>query len=82
MARPRRDRGVGIANPLVILGFRALPGVFDRIVTPLMRAGGLGPEDVPNGPGNVFEPVPRGEALHGVWSRMMSLTTDKEHPKP
>ncbi|MEO5608607.1 MAG: SDR family NAD(P)-dependent oxidoreductase [Ornithinibacter sp.] len=82
LARPRRDRGVGIANPLVVLGFRTLPGVFDRIVTPLMRIGGLGRESVPNGPGNVFEAEPGGESLHGVWSGTMSLTTDEEQAKP
>lgn len=74
---PRRDRGVGIANPLVVLGFRVLPGVFDRLVTPLMRLGGLEREEIPNGPGNVFEPTPRGEATHGVWSSRMSLGNDE-----
>lgn len=71
--RPRRDRGVGVLNPLVILGFRVLPGVFDRIVTPLMRVGGLERDEVPNGPGNVFEPAPSGEAVRGAWSSRMSM---------
>ncbi|MGB7818272.1 MAG: hypothetical protein WBL35_05975 [Ornithinibacter sp.] len=43
---------------MVLLGFRALPGVFDAIVTPLMDRAGLARENVPNGPGNVFEPLP------------------------
>ncbi len=37
--RPARETNVGPANSLTVLGFRFLPGVFDRIVTPLMRAG-------------------------------------------
>lgn len=77
LRRPRRERSVGLANPLVILGFRALPGVFDRIVTPLMRIGGLEREAAPDGPGNVFDPTPGGEALHGVWSGRMSLGNDE-----
>lgn len=82
LTRPRRDRGVGIVNPLVVLGFRVLPAVFDRIVTPLMRIGGLERENVPDGPGNVFEPLPRGEAVHGVWTRTLSLTTKEENTQP
>ncbi len=77
IGRRRRDLGVGVANPLVVLGFRMLPGVFDRIVTPLMNLGGLERDEVPNGPGNVFEPTPRGEASHGVWSDMLSLDNDE-----
>ncbi|MEO7752104.1 MAG: SDR family NAD(P)-dependent oxidoreductase [Terracoccus sp.] len=62
---PERDRGVGIANPLVVFGFRVLPPVFDRIVTPLMRLGGLSREKSGPTPGNVLSPVPGLEALRG-----------------
>ena len=41
LGSPRRDRSVGIANHVVVLGFRLLPAVFDALVTPLMRLGGL-----------------------------------------
>ncbi|MEO7421080.1 MAG: hypothetical protein ABIU87_01635 [Ornithinibacter sp.] len=71
-----------VADRDVVLGFRALPSVFDRTVTPLMRIGGVGREDVPDGPGNVVEPVPEGESVHGIWSRTMSLTNDEEHSTP
>jgi hypothetical protein len=69
LSRPRRESPVGVANHLVVTGFRLAPGVFDRIVTPLMRAGGLSRGEVGNSPGNVLSPQPDGEALHGQWGR-------------
>jgi NAD(P)-dependent dehydrogenase (short-subunit alcohol dehydrogenase family) len=67
--RPRRETSVGIANPLVVAGFRSLPFVYDRLVGPLMRVGGLSKAPVPPHDGNVFAPVPAGEATHGEWGR-------------
>jgi short-subunit dehydrogenase len=67
--RPRRELSVGSANHLSVLGFRMVPGVFDRIVTPLMELGGLSRGEVENTPGNVLSPLPRGEAVHGRWGR-------------
>jgi NAD(P)-dependent dehydrogenase (short-subunit alcohol dehydrogenase family) len=69
LGRPRRESSVGIANHVTVTGFRAFPGVFDRIVTPLMRAGGLSRGEVPNSPGNVLTPQRAGEAAHGRWGR-------------
>ncbi len=69
LEQPRREVSVGLANQLVVLGFRAVPAVFDAIVTPLMHAGGLSSGEVENSPGNVLSPVPEGEALHGHWGR-------------
>lgn len=69
LGRPRRESPVGIANHLTVTGFRVLPGVFDRIVTPLMRAGGLSRGEVANSPGNVLAPQPDGDAAHGRWGR-------------
>jgi short-subunit dehydrogenase len=65
--RPGRDIPVGRANLLMVTGFRALPGVFDAIVSPMMRLLGLGRESVEPHPGNVFVPVPDKEAVHGRW---------------
>jgi NAD(P)-dependent dehydrogenase (short-subunit alcohol dehydrogenase family) len=65
--RPRR--GVGVANLVSRAGFTLLPSVFDLLVTPLMRAGGLSREQVAPHDGNVFEPRPDGDALHGRWGR-------------
>jgi NAD(P)-dependent dehydrogenase (short-subunit alcohol dehydrogenase family) len=67
--RPRRDVSVGVANPLVILGFRTLPAAYDRLVGPLMRLGGLTRGPVAPDDGNVFAPRPAGEATHGRWGR-------------
>ena len=68
--RPRRESGVGPANPLMVLGSRLLPGVFDRAVGPLMSL--LGQSRVRVGPtsGNVFEPRPEGEDVAGRWPRV------------
>lgn len=69
LSHPRRETSVGLANRVVVSGFRLFPGVFDRIVTPLMTAGGLSRGNVPNSPGNVLTPLPLGEAVHGRWGR-------------
>lgn len=65
--RPRREIGVGPANWLMVTGFRVLPGVYDAFVAPMMRVLGQGSSRVPPNPGNVFEPVPHREAVHGRW---------------
>ncbi len=68
--RPRREVGIGVANPLMVLGFRALPGVFDALVGPLFgrlaqaRTGSVAPT-----PGNVMAPNPNGEAVSGGYGR-------------
>lgn len=69
LRRPRRETSVGLANHVVVAGFRLSPGVFDLLVTPLMRAGGLSRGKVDNSPGNVLAPFPQGEAVHGRWGR-------------
>jgi len=65
--RPRRS--VGAANLVSRAGFTVLPSVFDLLVGPLMRAGGLSREPVEPHDGNVFEPQAHGDALHGRWGR-------------
>jgi len=67
--RPRRDVNVGVANPIAILGFRMLPALFDVLVTPLMRLGGLSRQPSEPNDGNVFAPHPDGDAVHGEWGR-------------
>lgn len=68
--RPRRELGVGPANPLMVLGSRLLPGVFDRAVGPLISLLGQSRARVGPHPGNVFEPRPDGEAVEGRWPRV------------
>jgi hypothetical protein len=67
--RPRRETSVGLGNPVAVLGFRLLPGAYDRLVTPLMRIGGISRDASPPTPGNVLHPVPSGDAVHGRWGR-------------
>jgi short-subunit dehydrogenase len=66
LQHPARDRNVGPANALTVAGFRLAPSVFDRIVTPLMRLGGLAEPALPT-PGNVLHPRPERESAHGPW---------------
>jgi NAD(P)-dependent dehydrogenase (short-subunit alcohol dehydrogenase family) len=66
--KPRRETSVGPANGIVVAGFRLLPAVFDALVTPLMKLGGLG-EETTDSAGNVLTPTPEGEAVHGRWGR-------------
>ena len=67
--RPRRETSVGLANQVVVAGFRLLPAVFDVLVTPLMKAGGLSRDEAVDSPGNVLTATPEGEAVHGRWGR-------------
>lgn len=69
LARPRRTVSVGPANALASFGFRALPGVYDRLVRPLMSLGGLSRHHVDVHAGNLWAPAPQGEAVHGRWGR-------------
>jgi len=65
--RPRRMVQAGVLNPLIMAGFRLLPGVYDRLVGPLFRQLALANDDVPPTEGNVFESKPAGNATEGHW---------------
>ena len=65
--RPRREVSVGLANAVMTAGFRLVPGVFDRLVGPLMGLVGTSRTPRPPGAGNVFEPDPGSEEVHGGW---------------
>ena len=67
--RPGRSMPVGPANHVMVFGFRRLPAVFEALAVPFMRASGLSRQPIGAGPGNVFEPRPDGEAVHGRWGR-------------
>jgi NAD(P)-dependent dehydrogenase (short-subunit alcohol dehydrogenase family) len=67
--RPGRSMSVGPANQVMVFGFRRLPALFEALVVPCMRGGGLSRQPIGAGPGNVFEPRPEGEAVHGRWGR-------------
>ncbi len=63
--RPRREISVGVANPVAVLGFRVFPGLYDVMVTPLMRTFGLDPSPSPETPGNLFESQPEPRTSYG-----------------
>lgn len=67
LRKPGRDVPIGTVNWLMVTGFRLLPGVFDLLVTPMMRVLALGRTPTEPGPGNVHDPQPKGEAVHGRW---------------
>ncbi|WP_205687392.1 SDR family NAD(P)-dependent oxidoreductase [Cellulomonas endophytica] len=67
--RPRRTLSVGPANGPGTAAFRLLPGLYDRLVGPGMSVLGLSRRRVGPHAGNVFGPVPAGEAVHGRWGR-------------
>lgn len=67
LERPGRDINVGFANPVMVAGFRLLPGVFDVLVGPLMRLAGQGKASIDAHTGNVVESTPEKEAVHGRW---------------
>lgn len=63
----RRLRQAGIANPLIIAGYRLAPPVFDALVGPLLRVFGMAKDSVPPTEGNVFASVPENNAEKGPW---------------
>jgi NAD(P)-dependent dehydrogenase (short-subunit alcohol dehydrogenase family) len=66
--RPRRLVQSGVANPVVVAGFRLLPAVYDALVGPLLRTFALARDQVPPTEGNVFGSRPEGNAPRGRWA--------------
>ncbi|MGY1815585.1 SDR family NAD(P)-dependent oxidoreductase [Blastococcus sp. SYSU D00820] len=67
LEHPRRLTHAGLFNPLIVAGFRLLPGVYDALVGPLLRTLALGGEERPPSEGNVFRSRPEGNAVDGRW---------------
>jgi NAD(P)-dependent dehydrogenase (short-subunit alcohol dehydrogenase family) len=65
--RPRRLVQAGVLNPLITAGFRLLPGLYDRLVEPLLNLLAVARDEVPPTEGNVFASRPEGNATHGRW---------------
>ena len=79
--RPRRQVDVGPANALAVLGFRALPAVYDRIVGPLVRLVVLrGPARGPDS-GNVLGARADRESETGGWTLGGRLRDSSGHPR-
>ncbi|WNV74057.1 SDR family oxidoreductase [Geodermatophilus sp. DSM 44513] len=68
LEHPRRLVQSGFANPVVILGFRLFPAVYDALVGPLLRVFALADDHRTSATeGNVFRSVPEGNATEGRW---------------
>ena len=70
---------------MVVAGFRTAPGVFDRLVTPLMRTFGLDEwTGLPPDPGNVLEPRhgPPGTDTPDPAPQEPAMTDDKQSHLP
>jgi NAD(P)-dependent dehydrogenase (short-subunit alcohol dehydrogenase family) len=65
--RPRRLVQAGIANNVVVAGFRLLPGLYDALVGPLLKTFALAGDDASPTEGNVFASRPEGNAVKGPW---------------
>lgn len=63
--RPRPAVSVGWANPLMRLGFTAVPFLYDALVGPLMRVLAMRPDPAPPTSGNVLDPQPELESVSG-----------------
>jgi NAD(P)-dependent dehydrogenase (short-subunit alcohol dehydrogenase family) len=55
--RPVRRLSVGPANGIIVLGYRLLPRLYDRLVGPLARIAVFARDTVPATEGNVFVPL-------------------------
>ncbi|GAB2587482.1 hypothetical protein Aab01nite_50100 [Paractinoplanes abujensis] len=67
--KPRGEVSVGATNRLIEFGFTALPSLYDALVGPLMRRGGLSRQPIEAHDGNVFGSRPRQEGGPGRWGR-------------
>jgi NAD(P)-dependent dehydrogenase (short-subunit alcohol dehydrogenase family) len=67
--RPRPEVSVGLTNGVIRFGFTALPGVYDTLITPMMRRLSLTRRPVAPGTGNVFASAPRVEGGPARWGR-------------
>ena len=62
---PPRRLSIGVANPVMALGFALLPRLYDVLVGPLFSLGARGDERVEPTAGNVLAPVPERERMRG-----------------
>jgi len=65
LGHPRDRISVGPLNPVMRLGFRLLPSVFDAMIGPMFRALAMKPDRQSATEGNVFEPQDGLEAVSG-----------------
>lgn len=69
--KPASRVSVGMANPVIVAGFRLFPKLYDALVSPLLHLSGLTSKRSEPTNGNVLAATPEGEAEHGSWSRRL-----------
>lgn len=69
--KPTPRVSVGMANPVIVAGFRLFPKLYDALVSPLLHLSGLTSKPSEPTDGNVLSAMPEGEAEHGSWSRRL-----------
>jgi NAD(P)-dependent dehydrogenase (short-subunit alcohol dehydrogenase family) len=67
--KPRNSASVGVTNRIIELGFTLMPPIYDALVGPLMRHGGLSRQAIEGTVGNVFGSKPREEGGPGRFTR-------------
>ncbi|HEX2903761.1 MAG TPA: SDR family NAD(P)-dependent oxidoreductase [Jatrophihabitans sp.] len=72
--RAPKEVSVGLANPLIRLGFGLLPKLYDVLVGPLLDRLSLLDRGAERTTGNVFAPVPGEEAERDRWTRRWSVS--------
>lgn len=65
--KPRREISVGLANGIMVAGFRLLPAVFDLLVGPLAALATTSRAERPPSAGNVLEPEPGERSVRDGW---------------
>jgi NAD(P)-dependent dehydrogenase (short-subunit alcohol dehydrogenase family) len=65
--RPRRQVQAGFLNGVVVASFRLAPGLYDRLVGPLLQRLALAGDEVPPTEGNVFRSREENNATEGRW---------------
>jgi NAD(P)-dependent dehydrogenase (short-subunit alcohol dehydrogenase family) len=75
--RPRVSVPVGPSNPVIVAGFRLLPAIYDLLAGPLFQLTALTGRCVPATAGNVAEPTPGQERMHGRWPEPRNPRTSR-----
>jgi len=73
--RPRDELSVGLANRFIRFGFTFVPGLYNRLVGPLLTRLSLLDEPTEPATGNVLAPVPGREAEADRWTRRWSISS-------
>jgi short-subunit dehydrogenase len=77
--RPPRRLSVGVTNDVMALGFALVPRLYDLLVGPLFGLLTQERRSIEPTTGNVLDPVPEGDALHGRHAGLSRLPDRIRH---